>query len=259
MYHPFSIAETLSAAWNVIKKNYISLIVYSIISLICYEAISFLTSFIVIYDNAYSQVAFVLFMMLVQSYLVLSFYKLILTLMDKEYYEFEFRDILPSLKMALTVVTIGILYTVLIATIIFLNLKIAEYDILRTILDKVEIVAVGYLLIRSIFCLCFVVDDDSGPVESLKQSFYITWNRFFKILFLILIAILFIAILLIIINVPITLFVDEDSSNRDNYIELARVIWLTLSFPTVQVMIMATYRKLVYSYKDIDDNVSEAL
>jgi hypothetical protein len=138
-------------------------------------------------------------MMLVQSYLVLSFYKLILTLMDREYYEFEFRDILPSLKMALSFVTIGVLYTFLIGTIIFLNLQVNSYPMLSTVLDKLEILAVGYLLIRSIFCLCFIVDEDSGPVESLKQSFYITWNNFFKVVGLILIVVGFIALLLIII------------------------------------------------------------
>jgi hypothetical protein len=257
MYHPFSIAETIKTAWDVIKKNYISLIVYSVISLIFYEVISFFTGFIVVYDNQYSQVAFVFFMMLVQSYLVLSFYKLILTLMDREYYEFEFRDILPSLKMALSFVTIGVLYTFLIGTIIFLNLQVNSYPMLSTVLDKLEILAVGYLLIRSVFCLCFIVDEDSGPVESLKQSFYITWNNFFKVVGLILIVVGFIALLLIIINLIITLLFDVDSSS---YVaKIAAIFWFALSFPLVQVMIMVSYRKLVYSHKDIEDDVSEAL
>lgn len=257
MYHPFSIAETIKTAWDVIKKNYISLIVYSVISLICYEIISFFTGFIVVYDNQYSQVAFVFFMMLVQSYLVLSFYKLILTLMDREYYEFEFKDILPSLKMALSFVTIGVLYTVLIGTIIFLNLQLSIYPMLQKVLDKVEILAVGYSLIRSIFCLCFIVDEDSGPIESLKQSFYITWNNFFKVLWLILIVVGFIAILLFIINLIMTLLFDVD--NNSYIAKIAAICWFAVSFPTVQVMIMATYRKLVYSHKDLDDDVSETL
>lgn len=257
MYHPFSIAETIKTAWDVIRKNYISLIVYSVISLICYEVISFLTGFIFIYDNDYSKVTFVLFMMLVQSYLVLSFYKLILTLIDREYYEFEFKDILPSLKMALSFVTVGILYTFLIGTIIFINLKFANDSLLGSILDKVEIIGIGYLLIRSIFCLCFIVDDDSGPFESLRQSFAITRNNFFKIIGLILIVVLFIALLLVIINLFITLLfnVEDDSF----IIRIAGICWFAVSFPTVQVMIMATYRKLVYSTKDLDDNISETL
>ncbi len=257
MYHPFSIADTIKTAWNVIKKNYISLIVYSIISLICYEIINFFTAFIVIYDNQYSKVAFVFFMMLVQSYLVLSFYKLILTLMDKEYYEFEFRDILPSFRMALSFVTIGVLYTILIGTVIFINLQLSDYPLLQRILDKVEILSLAYLLIRSIFCLCFIVDEDSGPIESLKQSFYITWNNFFKMVALILIVVVFIALLLIIINLLITLLFDVETNGY--IVKIAAICWFAVSFPTVQVMIMATYRKLVYSHKDVDDDVSETL
>jgi hypothetical protein len=30
--------------------------------------------------------------------------------------------------------------------------------------------------------------------------------------------------------------------------------WVLLAFPAVQVLIMVTYRKLVYSHKDVDDN-----
>lgn len=257
MYHPFSIAETIKTAWNIIKKNYISLIVYSVISLIFYEVINFFTGFIVVYDNQYSQVAFVFFMMLVQSYLVLSFYKLILTLMDREYYEFEFSDILPSFKMALSFVTVAVLYTVLIGTIIFINLRLNVSEFTRMIIDKTEILAVGYLLIRSIFCLCFIVDEDSGPLEALKQSFYITWNNFFKLLGLILIVGVFVALLLVIINMFITLLFDVDN---DSYIfKIAAICWFAISFPTVQVMIMVSYRKLVYSHKDVDDDVSETL
>ncbi|QJD97355.1 hypothetical protein HH214_16515 [Mucilaginibacter robiniae] len=259
MYHPFSIGETIRTAWDVIKKNYISLIVYSIISLICYEVISFISNFIMVYDNMYSKIAFILFMMLIQSYLALSFYKLILTLIDREYYEFEFRDIVPSFRMALSCVTIGIAYTFFIGSIIFINFLLRDRPEITNILDKVEIIGVGYLLIRSIFCLCFIVDDDSAPFESLRQSFAITRNNFFKIIALILIVLAFVALLLLIINLIITLFFDMDSESSGYAIKVAGILWFAISFPTVQVMIMATYRKLVYSYKDEDDNVSEAL
>lgn len=259
MYHPFSIAETIKTAWNVIKKNYVSLIVYSIVMLICYEVISVLTEFIFVYNNTYGQAASVLFMMLVQSYLTLSFYKLILTLINREYYEFEFKDIVPSLRMALNCVTIGLLYTIFIGTIIFINMQLENYPAVRNILDKVEILGVGYLLIRSIFCLCFIVDDDSGPLESLRQSFTITRNNFFKILALVLIVLGFVALLLVIINLFITLFFDLDNESTNYVIKIAGICWFAISFPTVQVMIMATYRKLVYSFKDMDDDVSETL
>lgn len=257
MYHPFSIAETIQSAWSIIKKNYISLLVYSVISLICYEVIQVFFGFIFYSDNPYSLLANVLLAMLVQSYLALSFYKLILTLMDREYYEFEFKDIIPSLRMALSFVTIGALYVILIATIMFVNGYLVTNETLKGILDKVEKIAIGYLLVRSIFCLCFIVDEDSGPIESLRQSFTITRNNFFKLLALIVMVIVFIALLLAIITMAITVLFDTERSSY--IISIAGIGWFAISFPVVQVMIMTTYRKLVYSTKDLDDDVSETL
>jgi membrane-anchored glycerophosphoryl diester phosphodiesterase (GDPDase) len=196
-------------------------------------------------------------MMLVQSYLTLSFYKLILTLIYKEYYEFEFGDIIPSFKMALNFVVIGLCMVVLVGTIIFINNQLQEYTTLMLILDKVEILALAYVLIRSIFCLCFIVDDDSGPIESLKQSFSITKNNFFKLVVLILIVLIFIAVLLVLINGVITLFTTENTTSEAYILKIAGIFWFALSFPTVQVMIMTTYKRLVYSHQDVDDDIAE--
>lgn len=255
MYHPFTISETIKGAWDVIKKNYVSLIVYSLIMLICYQVIQFLFGFIFYSENPYGQVANVLLAMLVQSYLALSFYRLILTLMDKQYYEFEFRDIIPSLRMALSFVSIGTFYIVLIGTIIFLNLFVIKDETIRMVTDIIEKLGIGYLLVRSIFCLCFIVDEDSGPVEALMESFRITRNNFFKLLALILIVVGFIAVLLIIITMAITVLFDTD--NNDYVVSIAGIGWFAISFPVVQVMIMVSYRKLVYSHQDVDDDVSE--
>lgn len=257
MYHPFSIVETIKAAWGVIKKNYISLIIYSIISLVLFQTISFITSIFFFFDNTYSKIFVVLLMMLVQSYLTLSFYKLILTLIYKEYYEFEFGDIIPSFKMALNFVVIGLCMVVLVGTVIFINNLLQGYTTLMLVLDKVEILALAYILVRSIFCLCFIVDDDSGAFESLKQSFAITKNNFFKLVALILIVLVFIAVLLVIINAVITLFTTENTTSEAYILKIAGIFWFALSFPTVQVMIMTTYKRLVYSHQDVDDDIAE--
>lgn len=256
MYHPFTIGETLKSAWSIIKKNFITLIVYSIISLIIYKVIDVLSA-VFVFDNYYSQVIESLFMLLIQSYLALSFYRLILTLMDREYYEFSIKDIIPTLKMALSCITIAFLYGVLILAFIIFKDFFKNNETALNVVDKLEILAVAYLLIRSIFCLCFIVDEDSGPIESLKQSFFITRNNFFKILALVLIVVGFIAILLLLINLIITLFFDIEHSAY--VVRIAGICWIAVSFPVVQVMIMATYRKLVYSHLDVDDDVSETL
>ncbi|MCJ8209620.1 hypothetical protein MUY27_07855 [Mucilaginibacter sp. RS28] len=257
MYHPFTIAETLKSAWSVIKKNYITLLVYSVISLVLYKVIEVVTSFILVFDNYYSQLIETFVMMLVQSYLALSFYRLILTLMDREYYEFSIKDIIPSLRMALSFITIAIFYGLLIVLLVVIKDLLAVSPIAEFIVDKLEIIGIAYLLLRSIFCLCFIVDEDSGPIDSLKQSFFITNHNLSRIFGLVLIVVGFIAILLLIINLIITLFFDIEQ--KPYVVRIAGICWIAIAFPVVQVMIMATYRKLVYSHLDVDDDVSETL
>src|SRR5476651_2106182 len=100
MVHPFSIVETLKVSWKVLKKNFVTLFIYCIITLVVYGFLKFLPIVLLISDSKLSQLILALIQLMIQSYLTLSFYKLILTLMDKEYYEFEFKQIWPSFKMA---------------------------------------------------------------------------------------------------------------------------------------------------------------
>jgi hypothetical protein len=79
----------------------------------------------------------------------------------------------------------------------------------------------------------------------------------FKLVAIILIVFLFIAILLLIINGVITLFISEESKSMAYVLKIAGIIWLAISFPTVQVMIMTTYKRLVYSHQDVDDDIAE--
>ena len=103
----------------------------------------------------------------------------------------------------------------------------------------------------------FIVDDDSGPIESFAQSLRITRNNFFKLLALVLIVFVFVAVILLVINAFITLFVTPGSPAEDLIIKTSALVWLAIVFPTTRVMIITTYRKLVYSTKDIDDDIAE--
>jgi len=262
MYHAFSIAETIKTAWNVLKKNFIPLVVYSAMSLFINGLVDFFNAFIFVGDDRVSQFSTIIIQMIIQAYLALSFYKLILTLMDREYYEFEFRDIVPSFKMAFNFIVIAFAYAVLISVLLFVNVLIERYIAYNeTILATFRIAEccfVLYLLLRSIFCICFIVDDDSLPIESLKQSFEITKDNFFKTLgiFFIIIGILIAAL------IPILIVILLSGINQDTgeYIwRLAFYCWFILTFPFVQVIIMVTYRKLVYSHLDVDDDISETI
>jgi hypothetical protein len=258
MYHPFSIADTIKTAWKVIKENYIILIVFTMVTFLGEMAKDALSA----YFSQYSVTAQILgaqIISIVATYLTLSFYKLLLTLIDKEYYEFEFKDILPSFKMVCYAVLIVIVFRIIYQTLLFIDFRLIKNAFLLYLLLLVESVAIVYFLIRLIFCLCFIVDDDSGPFESLQQSFAITKNNFFKLLSMVLIVFAFVALILLVVNGLITIFVEQNKALDAYLIEFGAILWFAITFPTVQVAIITTYRKLVYSHKDIDDDVSETL
>jgi hypothetical protein len=258
MYHHFSIADTIKASWRVLKKNIVPLVVYSAITLFINELMEFFKDFIFIGDDRISTAVIWLLQMIIQSYLTLSFYKLILTLIDKEYYEFSFKDILPSFRMTFNFILIALAYVLLIAILLFFYVvleRVASNYVLQ-LFKALELCLILYLMLRCIFCVCFIIDDDSSPFESLKQSFEITKDNFFNTLAMFLIILAFMVIVLIPIFIIFILCgFNEDSSFFAQ--KLMFYCWFILAFPAVQVMIMETYRKLVYSHQDIDDDVSE--
>ena len=262
MYHEFSIAETIKASWHVLKKNFVPLVVYSFISLFVTELLEFFKDFIFISDDRISDIVIWFIQMAVQAFLTLSFYKLILTLIDREYYEFSFKDILPSFRMLFNFVIIALAYVLLIAIFVLIDLiferAFSDYGVLLTLFKILEICSLIYLLLRSVFCICFIIDDDSSPVESLKQSFAITQDNFFKTLAMLAIILVFMVVALIPIFIIFILCgVNQESSPFAQ--KLMFYCWFLLSFPVVQVIIIETYRKLVYSHQDLDDDVSETI
>lgn len=254
MYHTFSVAETIKTAWNILKKNFVPLVVYSVISLFINEILDFFKTFFLVGDIV-TTVIFFFIQLVIQCYIGLSFYKLILTLMDKEYYEFEFKDILPSMKMTFNFVIIGFLTAFFVAILFFFYVLAQRALGLESIFQTIELLLILYISLRSIFCICFIVDDDSMPIESLKQSFEITKDNFFKTLsvFIIIIGILFVAL------IPVFLLINLTGLDaKGGFIfRLAFYCWFLLTFPFIQVIIMVTYRKLVYSHQDVDDDLSE--
>jgi uncharacterized membrane protein len=112
------------------------------------------------------------------------------------------------------------------------------------IIESVELVIALFLALRCMFFICFIVDDDSSPFESLKQSFYTTKSNMLKILLLL-------AIILFLIALPVIIA---------NFLKFSIFgIGLILTYPFVNIVLIVAYRKLVYSHIDADDDVSETL
>jgi uncharacterized membrane protein len=82
-------------------------------------------------------------------------------------------------------------------------------------------------------CTCFIVDDGSGPFESVRQSYQLIKGNFFKyfILFIIIETMLFIASL--------------------------TILGIVFVLPFVNIILVVAYRKLVYSHQDVDDDIAE--
>jgi uncharacterized membrane protein len=84
-------------------------------------------------------------------------------------------------------------------------------------------------------CACFIVDDESGPFESVAQSFKLIKGNFLKYLLLFLL---------------IELMVFLGTLTR---------IGMIFVIPFVNILLVVAYRKLVYSHLDVDDDITETV
>jgi hypothetical protein len=242
MYHPFSVVETIKTSWDIFKKNIITIIVYSIISYILLAVLA------VIIDLIFSPQAFAatmlvtLILIFVQAYTTLGLYKLIFTVIDSEYYEFEFNQVLPGFKMVVSYLAVVFLLAFITTNCSILIERLDDYPNMQFLIKTLLVIAALYLFLRIMFFNTFIVDDKSGPLESLRQSFRLTHGYFFKILLILCIILLFIALPAII----------------SEYFPLTSLV-IILTYPFVNIILAVTYRKLVYSHLDVDDDITETV
>jgi uncharacterized membrane protein len=236
MYHPFSVAETIKAAWDIIKKNFVTIIIYSAIAVVVLGVIQVVSLIYSSTSDFTVQLILFFLLLLMQGYTTLGLYKLIFTLIDSEFYEFEFSQIIPSLRMVLSYITISLLFAFIVTTYSFFVVDkwLINFPATQTITKFVGVLILMYLALRYMFCVCFIVDDDSGPFESLRQSFAITKGNLTKIILILLISIALIAAGFI-----------------------ALFIGIIITYPLVNIILVVTYRKLVYSHLDVDDDIAE--
>jgi len=233
MYHPFSVTETISITWRILRKNFATIAVYTLLAFAIVIGASF-----VIYDIIADEVLTtigVVFLLVGVCFIFLGFIKLIFRLLDKEYYDFEFKDIVPSVKMIFSY----LLLLVIISTItVFMTNAIQKLNpgLLQSLLGIfVGIFFEFFYLFYFPVCTCFIVDDGSGPFESISQSFNLIKGNFFKyfLLFLFIEAIVFIGSL--------------------------TVIGIIFVIPFINILLVVAYRKLVYSHLDVDDDITETV
>ncbi|NNU33950.1 hypothetical protein HK413_06920 [Mucilaginibacter sp. S1162] len=69
-----------------------------------------------------------------------------------------------------------------------------DYPNIQTLLENIAALLTLYIALRIMFFITFVVDDQSGAFESIRQSFQLTKGYFFKVLIMLCIILLFIAL-----------------------------------------------------------------
>jgi len=232
MYHPFSVADTIKTAWYLLRKNFSVIAIYSLIGFVGAAVLSFIV-YVVLSDGNIAASIGIVALLVGISFIFLGFIKLIFQLIDREYYDFEFGDVVPKAKM---------LYSYLLLLIIVSTLSVFITNAIKSLDEGMtqDVLGIAVGLIFQFFflfyfpiCACFIVDDASGPFESVLQSFQLIRGNFIKyfVLFLIIEAMVLIG--------TITL------------------VGMLFVVPLVNIILVVAYRKLVYSHQDVDDDLAE--
>jgi hypothetical protein len=240
MYHPFSVAETTKTAWVIFKKNFVTIIVYSFISFLLLSVLGIMTEYIISADSFAGAMVVSFIMIFVQAYTTLGLYKLIFTVIDSEFYEFEFNQVLPSFKSIISYLVVVFFIAFIVTTFHFAMDWFNAYPNLQTLLEDIAAIFALYIALRIMFFITFVVDDQSGAFESIRQSFTLTRGYFFKVLTML-------VIILVLIALPAIL------SRYYPAISIA----IIFTYPFVNIILAVTYRKLVYSHQDVEDDIAE--
>lgn len=231
MYHPFSVADTVKTAWYLLKRNFSVISIYSLLGFLCVIAFSTII-YIFLNGNVVTSIGIV-FLLVSISFIFLGFIKLIFQLIDKEYYDFEFRDIIPGVKMLFSYLLLLIMVSTL-SVLITNAIKALDEGLTQNILG---IVIGGFFQFFFLFyfpiCACFIVDDSSGAIESVAQSFMLIKGNFLKYL-----------LLFVIIEVMV-------------FVGTVTVIGMLFVIPFVNILLVVAYRKLIYSKQDVDDDLAE--
>lgn len=240
MYHPFSVLDILKTSWYLFKRNFVTIIVFSVVSYIILQALETIIELIVAPEAFGGKMVVGFLIIFTQAYTTLGLYKLIFTLIDSEFYEFEFKQVLPGFKMMVSYLAVAFILAFMITNFAVLVEYLEAYPLLDNIVKAVGVIAALYFFLRIMFFNTFIVDDHSGPIESLKQSFKLTKGYLLKIL-----AILSIIIFLIALPAQIAVYYRFVSFS------------LAFTYPFVNIILAVTYRKLIYSHQDVDDNLNE--
>ncbi len=239
MENSFSVKEVLQTAWDITRNNLLVLMGYSAVAFVFLFALQFLSIFIMSSGSALLNFIGLAVILLGNSVATLGFYKLTFKLIDEnESSDFDFKTIVPSWKNISSFISITLLLGFIVSTITLIYTQLLKLD---TFVNYVEIVKntpylIGMLsllafiifvmaVVRFMFFPCFIVDDNASSFHSLQQSRELTYGNITRI----------VTILLLVIGFIVVGF-------------LALGVGIIVTYPFTNVILVVTYRKLVYSY-----------
>ena len=240
MENSFSVFEVLQTAWDITRKNLLVLMGYSAVaSLITFLLVPTAYFYIASSDNSLLKFIGLPILLVITSFLTLGFYKLIFKIIDNESDDdIDFNNIIPSWKNVSSFISLWLMYSVLMVIITLIYgklLSVNEFALLvRTIkstpflieiLSFIAFIILVLAIVRFMFFPCFIVDDNSSSFESLRQSRELTFHNLTRI----------ITVLLLVIGFIVIGF-------------LALGVGIIVTYPFTNVILVVTYRKLVYSY-----------
>ncbi len=236
----FSVFEILKTSWDITRKNFLIIIGYSVLAFISLVALQFALVFLMSVKNNLLNFAGMFIVLIINSVATLGFYKLIFHLIDNETDDFNFNDVIPSWKNIWSFITLTLLLGLVVTTgsIIYkqaLNVDSFNNLILQAKNNAIFLQILGFLvfviflliMMRYMFFACFIVDDNSASFESLRQSRQLTKDNLLKI----------ITVLMMVIGFIVLGF-------------LAFGIGIVITYPFTNVILVVTYRKLVYNYEE---------
>lgn len=240
MDNSFSVFEILKTSWDITRKNLIILMGYSLVAFIALFVLQFLSVFIISSKNDILNFVGLCVILLGNSMATLGFYKLIFKLIDEdENGDFKAIELIPSWRNISSFISITILLGFIVSTINLAynqGLLIPAFnhfvDEVKTtpyiiqILGLAAFIIFVLIVVRFMFFPCFIMDDNSSSFESLRQSRELTYNNFTRIM----------TVLLMVIGFIIVGF-------------LAFGVGIIVTYPFTNVILIVTYRKLVYSYQ----------
>lgn len=239
MKNSFSVKEVLQTAWDITRNNLLLLMGYSAVAFVSLFLLQLLSVFVMSSGNTFVNFIGLAIILLGNSVATLGFYKLTFKLIDdNEADDFDFKSIIPSWKNISSFISITLLLGFIVSTITLIYTQLLKQNTFASYVETVKttpyligilgfIVFVIFVLaiMRFMFFPCFIVDDDSSSFHSLSQSRELTYGNITRI----------VTVLLLVIGFIVVGF-------------LAFGVGIIVTYPFTNVILVVTYRKLVYSY-----------